>query len=97
MASGVGQQRVVVDMFEDEDEEGLTEVYKPLRKRQRSLPTLKPQQPVNLAKTEVDLESDLDRQFTAFGELARPNTGTRTEMSLPTPSLIPLERLVGCS
>lgn len=61
--SGVEQWGVVavVDMSESEGEVGLAEVYKPLGERQRSLPCLTPQEPVNLVKPEVDLESDLDR------------------------------------
>ena len=72
MVSGVGQQRVVVDMFGNEDEEGLTDVYKPLRERQRSLPVLTPQEPVNLVKMEVDLESDLDRSVHSVRQTRSP-------------------------
>ena len=42
-SDGDGVQRVVVDMFENEGEEGSTEVYKPLGERQRSSPGSKPQ------------------------------------------------------
>ena len=61
MVSVIGEQKVEVVMFESEGEEGLTEVYKPPGVRQCSLLVLTPQEPVNLVKTEVDLESDLDR------------------------------------
>ena len=74
MASGVGQQRAVMVMFENEREEGLKEVYKPLGERQRSLPVLMhdAQEPVNLVKTEVDLESDLDRSAHSVRQSHKP-------------------------